>query len=506
MRWGYWPALYSVIFLVSFVISASQPLVGDEEQYAIAIKDVQRYGIQPYATYFGEPMFWKPPLSFAIYGIITAPIMGVLPETVALRIPSLLFVVLGAVAYYLLVKDDLGEEKTKYALLILLISLPVFGFGSRILTDIPAFAFTIIMLYALKRYAAKWNAGFLGLYAISLVIIGLTKSAAISVLAFLLSVVYLWTSGIKEHSKMLIAVLVGAITAGFIFFGYPLLLQGYGEDAYNSGLFDLIRIVTPFLDVIIYRNLPIYVFLMLPLGVVAVFFAIKNAIKSRSILFYEIWALSSLAAVISAWGFLPWYLLFFAPAFAYVVARNIEDNIIDKATIIFLVLISLALHWGVSLAFFGVRQDSKEIMDYIKYIGDEKVMLITQLSDGTVNAVYDLPYKVIVTPEIGMGRLDAKTRNITFWGVKENTTVPNNMRGLIYDYDNESLLPKFIDKLNKKDLYVPPVARTRKYWDGGFDVIIARKDYADSIKKVAPEYKVVYTTSNNVYYVFKKES
>lgn len=507
MRSDLWLALCIAAIIASFLIAAISPLSGDEELYTIAIKDVQKHGIMPYATYFGQPMFWKPPLMFAVYGVITYPLMGIIPDTVLLRIPSLLFVVLGAALFYLFIKGDLSDDKRKFATLILLISLPIFGFGPRILTDTIAFFFLMLMLYSTKMLmenerARIWIAGI----AASVLGVGLSKSFTISFFAFLLALGYFTLCKRKKTPRMLKGIIIGGAAALILLWIYPaILIPSLSGNAYFSYVVDTARTIVPYgiMNMMTINLVSFFTYITL-IGVVGIAIGVYSMLKSKRLEFYALWAAASLI-MLGSWSILSWYFIYFVPAFAVLVAGFEWNTNIRKTALAAILISTLALSIYLPLKFFKITSDEVQVNEYIKGLGDNKTLIITRDGRGNANAAYGLKYACVVTPEISMAYLNLTTKKTKYIGVLENFSTPENIRRIAFDYENNASYPKFVDQLDINSRYIPPVARTPKGFEGDFDVIIVMSDYSKAVMDALPEYKEIYRTENGEYYALGKK-
>ncbi len=486
-----WPIAYSIIIIAAFIFSIG-PLNGDEGLYAIAVKDVQKYGIMPYATYFGEPMLWKPPFAFLMYAILSFPFMSMdLPEEIALRVPSLMFTLASTLLFYLLIKDDLTGTRKYIAVLLFLASPPIFGYGFRLLTDVPAFFFTMLALYSTKMYSKEERIEYLALNALAIIFTGLSKTIVLSVFSFLLSILYYSHTKNPSMKRYINLAMVGIIGI--------LIIGAYRMSAPYSGYMDIVRTLSLH-QYSLSNNISFFAIWISPLGILALGITVVDALTKRKLDIYHLWALSSIGLVVSLFGLLPWYFMYFMPAIVVIVARKIEINILDEA-IFFSVFLLTLINTILSALWFSPNiDDVDEISHYIAQMKgtSSNVMIITRLGEQIANSAYWLENKVIITPQISM-------RNKTGWfGVKEETLAKENMYRLIHDYNNESLVPKLTYLFTDKERYFPPVGRTNKTWEGGFDIIIAQKDYVPVIMKVAPEYKEAYKTQNGEFYVLEK--
>jgi len=509
MERRFWILLSIWVLIVSFLFSLTWPLGGDEELYALAIKDVQKYGVMPYATYFGSPMFWKPPLMFAVYGILTAPFTEIIPDYILFRMPSFIFTCLSALLFYLLIKGDVKEEKRGFALFIFVITMPIFGFGSRILTDIMAFFFVILMLYCTKMLMdsdGKSNALAI-VIGISLIGMGLSKSPVIAFFGFLLALGY-FSLREKKNAEAFVRICVAGVVALAILWIFPILtIPSNAGYAYFSYVADTSRVVIP--QLVKYTSITYILNSILqatPLLLIAGIIALYTLLKTRKPEFYNVWCVSSLMLVVFAFV-LPWYFIFFVPAIAIVIARTEWDSNIKKALLAIIIFITITISIAYS-NMLNVSEDSVEISKFIEKLGENKTLLITVASSGgSTYTVSKLPYFCIVTPRTTMHIYNESTEQFEYVGINDKIfNNRENIRGIVFDYNNESYVPKFLYQQNDTFwLYIPPVARTVKNFEGDFDIIIAYSEYYDAAKEALPEYEEIYRTKNGEYGVLRKK-
>ncbi len=502
-----WQLQLACAFLIisGFFLTTGLILAGDEGLYSIAIKDMHKMGLMPYPTYFGEPMFWKPPLMFWVYSVIAGPFLDIsIPQEIALRIPSLILVVLSSYLLFKISKDELGERKAYIAVILFLVSAPVFSFGYRVLTDTLVLFLVLLGIYQVKEYLTGKRAINLIILAMCIFGMGLAKSHMISILFSIISLSYYFIKGKQvEVDPKIIATYVLPLIALFM---YPMLTP-YSAYYYQFFYGDSTRLAFNIPRIFLYLA---YMFRYIAItGVLALIVSAIDIFKTRKVSPYDVWAWSSFVFLASAISFLPWYFIFFVPAYSIILARKLENNAIDHFVLAIVIIASLyiaieSLH-RVSLISFD---DEEELQKYTESLSDKdkKVLFISRLSECIINSVYDLNYRVVVTPENSFLNTNKTYNNkddIEFLGVKKVAILQDNMDKLIHDYDDETLIPKFIDLFNAKERYIPPIGRTRKYWEGGFEVIIAEKDYGEVIKIVAPEYYLTHITKNGEFYVFE---
>lgn len=485
-----WFLFCAAVLAAAFILSISAPLWGDEGIYSISIKDIMKNGFQPYPTYFGEQMYWKPFLMFNAYAIAIKPLYGMIADRVLFRIPSLLLLIASTAMLVKIFEGDLQKTEIQYAIIIFLVSLPVFAYSIKVITDTLAFAMVISALYATKMYVETQKKGFIAMIAVFVLLAGLSKSFHTLFLPIALSVAYSYFKTRKIDSQLVLVLAIAMV----IYFAIP---QVFGIEGYNM-LFSGDAERTGINISAIHRNLTKYFSRGGVIAILSIFIIFKNVCRKK-IDFYQMWGILSLVTLMSIISYLPWYLLYFIPAFGVVISREIKNNPIDKFMLSLIIISSLAYS-----VYFPYSQydkyigDADEILGMVEAYNNSKIMVIARLGETFGNAMYDFPYFAIVTPQNGFHN------STEYYGVKQQTLEKDNMKCLIYNYDNQSCIPEPLHLLNSSERYLPPIARTDKQWDGEFDVIIAEEPYAKVIMEIAPEYKAEYITKNEVYYVLSK--
>ncbi len=482
-----WIALCISIIAISFIISTAAPLYGDEGLYSISIKDIIKNGMQLYPTYFGEQMHWKPPLMFNLYALLIKPFYKAMPDEILLRMPSLIIMLISTCITYKLLEDDLPRNTIQYAILLYLVSLPVLGFSIRVLTDTLAFMFTVAAIYATKLHSIKPSlitAVGIGVFAL---LAGFSKSLIILLLCAALCITYYYFKARKLNAEIILALLAAIAIHTIIpyLFNMDYTILNVGD----ATRIDLSKM---------HRNFPYYLFGGGIPAIVSLIFCGRNILRGK-IDFYSVWAGASLITLISSFSYLPWYLIYFTPAFGAVISRETENNIMDKAVIGLIIIAtfatSLYLTYNVYVSYY---LNEAEIIDISQSYKNDKIMVITKFGEAIASNMHDFPYFVMITPQNGF------QGNPINYIVKEETLKEDNIKCLLYDYENDSCAPPPVRLLNSTERYFPPIGRTDKYWNGGFDVIFAEEPYAKAILKIAPEYNVEHITKNGRYYVLKK--
>jgi hypothetical protein len=365
----------------------------------------------------------------------------------------------------------------------------------------------MLMLYCVKQFLenGKNYAWILGA-CISIVGVGLSKSFTISFFAFLLALGYFTLSERKKTPRIFMGIVLGGIVALIVIGAYPLIaLQSFAGNAYFSYLADTTRTIVPY-DIVttIALNSSSFFLYITPIGMAAVLIGIYSLLKGRKPEFYALWGIGSLI-MLGCWGVLAWYFIFFVPAFAVLVARFEWDTNTKRAVLAAILLITLALDVYIPMRYYEITKDKMQINEYIRGLGENKTLIIIQQGWGEADAAYGLKYACIVTPEISMVTYNRTTKKMTNIGQLENFSKRDNIRGIVYNYNNRNLYPQFVEQLDITFSYIPPVARTHKNFEGDFDIIIVKSYYYAAVREALPEYEEINRTENSEYYVLGKK-
>lgn len=483
--------ILAAYLLVQVLGVISQPLHGDEGIYSIAIKEFQKNGIGAFPTFYGEYMTWKPPLMFAVYAVMTAPLLPYLPEEIAFRIPSLLLTTASAVLLYLIGTQLLDEKRALLAVAIFLASFPVLGYGGRVITEPLTFLFTLIAISGAIGYVKNTQI-YVPLLLIAVGVSGATMSKSISsgILAAVLANALVYFEK-KPLTSTLLASGAALAVAAMTLHSYLLV-----TDIYRVSFIPNLGNMLTFANL----NLRLVLLYVGPLSI-SFWLLVAYVINEKRFTFIDFWAASILLLLfVKIIATLPWYTIYFLPGIAFVIARQAKSKI-DMFAIIMVTL--LVLGWSlIQIPTSQEGGDMAEISGYITTLGENRTLIISRLGEVIANKAYVLKNAALVFPENGVIAW-GKDNEMHYMGIRDKVATEDNLRGLIYDYGNPAHLPKFIDMMNDSERYYAPIGRTRANFTGPFEIIVAEDAYASIIEKVAPEYEKIYTTENEVYSVFR---
>jgi len=176
---------------------------------------------------------------------------------------------------------------------------------------------------------------------------------------------------------------------------------------------------------------------------------------------------------------LPWYLFPILPLFVLFIVDMKKEIIIFLIFNLFLITILNTL-----LAYGNYN--------YVEMMDEDfsKTIYIGRLGDMVANMMYDYD-SVVVTPQNSFKKNFEFDKLNNWYGWPEKMT-RENLLGLIYDYENPDLWPKYVEELTPEEKYLTPIARTHKNWDGDFEKIIIEKQYYVRIEKeILEEYELV---------------
>ena len=459
------------LVLLSYLISLQFPLSSDEALYTISIKDNIKIGLQPTATYFGESMYWKPSFMFNIYAILGAPFYGFIEEGLLFKTISLFFLLLSLFILFQFFKYEFNnEEKAYWGIILLLITPAFFIFSIKILTDTLMFLFVCGALFLTQRINEnKWNKILLMLCFIG---VGLTKSMIFVLLIIVICLVYLYTKT-KKIPKKIIIMGIFAIILLTLHTHYLL-----GIESLNSGDFGrLIKIKWENVNINISK-----IFTYMGVLTLAIFTPKKDFI----LLF--LMALFFFIYLLFYNSLLPWYLYITFPLlilFFIDVKKRIVISLIPFNLLLIIVLLQIS-HYG-NFSFYPIILD--EQFNETIYIG--------RLGDVIANKIYDYN-GVMVTPQ------NSFTSERGWYGWPEKMT-KENLLGLIYDYENPNLWPKYVEDLTPEEKYLPPIARTYKNFDGQFNQIIIEEQYFLKIEEEILEDYYIYKIIDEIYILKRNE-
>jgi hypothetical protein len=198
---------------------------------------------------------------------------------------------------------------------------------------------------------------------------------------------------------------------------------------------------------------------------------------------------------------MPWYLIFFFPGITGFFASQIDVKSKIDIIIIFAMLAACAYSlWECNALHSDSLPDSDEINEFISNNGEKSGIIITRLGESIANTAYDTEAFEMASTENGFYDYD----NNRWQGVKDKVVIEDNLKGLIYDYNNVTFYPKPLNLLNYSERYDPPIARTLKEGNEPFDLIIAQEEYAETIKTFAVDYTEVYVTKSGEFHCFER--
>ena len=451
----------SLLLLLSFYLSIQSPLFGDEAIYSIAIKDNIELGLQTTATYYGETMNWKPSLMFNVYAIIASPFYKLIPEEILFRAISLLFVVASLFILFYFFKNEFNNDKKAYWGIILILITPCFFvYSTKIFTDILMFLFVCGALYLTQKINEnKWNKILLMLCFVG---VGLTKSMIFVLLIIVMCLLYYFTKNKKINYEI---IGIGIITIIFLMLHTQLL----GIQSLNQ--LDINRLTKISLDNL--GNSLMKIVAYMGLMIIAL---IK---PKKELLPLYLFLLCCIIYLILYQILLPWYLFPILPLFVLFIVD------LKKEIIIFLIFNLFLITILNTLLAYG-NYNYLEIMDE----DFSKTIYIGRLGDMVANMMYDYD-SVVVTPQNSFKKNFEFDKLNNWYGWPEKMT-RENLLGLIYDYENPDLWPKYVEELTPEEKYLTPIARTHKNWEGDFEKIIIEKQYYIIIEKeILEEYELV---------------
>jgi 4-amino-4-deoxy-L-arabinose transferase-like glycosyltransferase len=459
------------LVLLSYLISLQFPLSSDEALYTISIKDNIKIGLQPTATYFGESMYWKPSFMFNIYAILGAPFYGFIEEGLLFKTISLFFLLLSLFILFQFFKYEFNnEEKAYWGIILLLITPAFFIFSIKILTDTLMFLFVCGALFLTQRINEnKWNKILLMLCFIG---VGLTKSMIFVLLMITICLIYYYSKN-KKISKEIIIIGFFAIIL--------LILHTYilGIESLNSGDFGR-------LNKIEWNNININIIKILTyMGLLplALFKPKKELISLYLIIIFCIIYLLFYDSL------LPWYLYIIFPIFILFIIDVKKELIISLIPLNILLIIVLLMlsHYG-NFCFYPIILD--EQFNETIYIG--------RLGEVIANKIYNYN-GVMVTP------VNSFTNEGGEWYGWPEKMTKENLLGLIYDYENPNLWPKYVEELTSEEKYLPPIAKTYKNFDGQFNQIIIEEQYFLKIEEEILDDYYIYKIIDEIYILKRNE-
>ncbi|MEM0438067.1 MAG: hypothetical protein QXU54_02085, partial [Candidatus Micrarchaeia archaeon] len=397
---------------------------------------------------------------------------------------------------YLIGARLLDEKRALLAVAVFLASLPALLYGGRVITDPLTLLFTLISLYGVLMHE-KTPKSIIPLLLIGAGIFGASLSKSIS--SGILTVVFALALAYFEKVPLKRAV----IASGISIIIATISLNG------QFIVTEIYRVAPLMSDDWILKTLSNLVLLLLYLGPLSVFLWLffTKILNERSFGFIDFWAISifSLLAV-KIIAVLPWYLIYFLPGVSLLIARQATSKF-DTLVVCAIILASGLTSMLMLLSILDKNDmDMAEISEYIPTLGERKILIISRLGEVIANKAYVLKNAALVFPENGIF-IREPNDGMHYMGVRKEVATEHNIRGLIYDYGNETYLPKFIDMMNDSERYYPPIGRTQANFTGPFEIIVAEDVYASIIEKIAPEYEAIYTTKNSMYKVFRlKES
>lgn len=441
-----------IMLITTYYFSIQEPLLGDEGLYSIAIKDNIELGLQPTATYFGETMYWKPSLMFNVYAIIASPFYKLVPEEILFRTISLLFVIASLFVLFHFFKNEFNDEKKAYLGIILILITPgFFGFSVRVLTDTIVFLFFGILLYTTQKFE-KYNKLF---FMLSIIGIGLSKSLVLSILGFMMGIIYYY----HKYKKINFEIMILSIISIILILSYSQIL---GINKLNIG--DILRTN----NIEINSNLQKYTIttiLFYGLSLISLIYFKKDLIYMFTTFFI-------LYLIFNNSIGLPWYIFPILP-FISILFLNLNLGKIKELIIILFI-------WNIIfsyMVFHGLYAGNHN-MNKSTMLNLNETIYIGRLGEVIANEIYN--YKgVVVTPQNSFP--DGK--NEQWYGDRTKMT-KENLLGLIYDYENPKWWPKYTEDLTIEEKYIPPISRTHKTFDGPFKQIIIEEQYYLLIENV----------------------
>jgi hypothetical protein len=446
------------LLLISYLISLQFPLLSDEAIYLIAIKDNINLGLQTTATYFGETMYWKPSFMFNVYAIMSMPFYEWIPEEILFRTISLLFVILSLYLLFEFFKGEFNSEEKAYWGIILLLIVPgFFVFSIKIFTDILMFLFVCGALFLTQKINQnQWNKLLLILCFIG---VGLTKSMIFVLLIITICLLYFYSKTKKIPKEIII--LGGIAVICLMFYTYSLNIESLNKGDFGRlTKIDLNNLVNNVSKILVY------------IGVLCL--ALFRPRKEFILLYLFIIVCFLYLSTYS--GLLPWYLYVLLPVFILFIIDIRKEIVVAFIPFnIFLIIILLQIaHNG--------NHNLNEIIDR----DFTETIYIGRLGDVLANKMYDYN-GVMVTPQNSFSDKEGKI----WYGWPEKMT-KEMLLGLIYDYENPDLWPKYVEELTPQEKYITPIARTHKTFEGSFKQIIIEEQYFLRIEKeILNDYELI---------------
>ena len=381
--------LISLIFfslLPRLLLPINSPFFGDEALYAQELDELIN-SKSIYTTYLGNYVPWKPPLTFYVYALIFNILnpLGLSIE-VTYRIPSLLFGFLSVVVFFFFTLEISKDKERAFVSSLIFSTIPaLFVTNAMLMTDNLLIFLILSALYFYIKGEKNEKLFLIG--AVFTFFAFLTKTV-VSLMLPLLSIAYFYFKNKKMLKNKFFLVSLLAIPLAFL-----LMSTIFGGEFNQQYIVDLSRITLSFTDVKLFvSNVALFLIMLLPWlpfsisGIIATLNNKKKKKMGYEEKFLFFWLLF-LIPPFFAGSLLWWYFIPILPSLSIFAADGVSKKKIDKAVILFVLIISLIatfFSYGIVLSFTEDKPRFAQKETGLFLSGKENILLFTYYSPGII--------------------------------------------------------------------------------------------------------------------------